>query len=565
MTIKLTDYLSPAENNVTLALRRAFSALSDGDTLELGGGVYDLFPDGAEVRNYFISNNDAGEKPIAFPIVGRTGITIDGGGADLIFHGRILPFAVDSSSDITIKNLSIDYSSVRYSQAEIIDADRYKTVLKFPDDSSCTVRNGNFCFPSEEGEEIFERVFALEYQRDEVTGAAFPSPFKPPYFPYTGEKKDHGFLGGMYRDVSLEEASPNVIKMHGNLGFVHTVGNYLIMTHATREFPGIFITDAKNVKIESVRIYYASAMGVIVQLSENVSLDHVVAEPRPGSGRLLSLNADATHFVNCRGKLSMTNCKFVSMNDDACNIHGIYALCKRLEAPERLICGFGHFQQRGINLCRPGDHVALIDRDTSETICTRYVVSSRLISPDELEIVLDSGITLGGHYLIENLSTAPEVYIADCESGNNRPRGFLLSSGGKTLVERCRFYNMNCGIQIGGEMRNWYESGAVSDVTIRDCDFTNSAYAGGMAIDISPKLYDENPRDFFHGRIIIENNRFVQSSRRIMRANLTRELIFKGNSFMLDESLPYHAPNCKTGVNVTNCGKIDVEDVKEEF
>ena len=261
----------------------------------------------------------------------------------------------------------------------------------------------------------------------------------------------------------------------------------------------------------------------------------------------------------------MTNCKFVSMNDDACNIHGIYALCKRLEAPERVICGFGHFQQRGINLCRPGDHVALIDRDTSETICTRYVVSSRLISPDELEIVLDSGITLGGHYLIENLSTAPEVYIADCESGYNRPRGFLLSSGGKTLVERCRFYNMNCGIQIGGEMRDWFESGAVSDVTIRDCDFTNSAYAGGTAIDISPKLYEKNPRDFFHGRIIIENNRFVQSSRRIMRANLARELIFKGNSFMLDESLPYHAPNGETGVNVTNCGKIDVEDVKEEF
>ena len=145
------------------------------------------------------------------------------------------------------------------------------------------------------------------------------------------------------------------------------------------------------------------------------------------------------------------------------------------------------------------------------------------------------------------------------------PRGFLLSSGGKTLVERCKFYNMNCGIQIGGEMRDWYESGAVSDVTIRDCDFTNSAYAGGTAIDISPKLYEKNPRDFFHGRIIIENNRFVQSSRRIMRANLARELIFKGNSFMLDESLPYHAPNGETGVNVTNCGKIDVEDVKEEF
>ena len=53
MTIKLTDYLSPAENNVTLALRRAFSALSDGDTLELGGGGYDLVRAGAEGRESF--------------------------------------------------------------------------------------------------------------------------------------------------------------------------------------------------------------------------------------------------------------------------------------------------------------------------------------------------------------------------------------------------------------------------------------------------------------------------------------------------------------------------------
>ena len=70
MIIKLSDYINNAENNVTPSLRRAIDALSDGDTLELGGGVYDLYADGAEVRHYFISNNDPGDKPIAFPLVG---------------------------------------------------------------------------------------------------------------------------------------------------------------------------------------------------------------------------------------------------------------------------------------------------------------------------------------------------------------------------------------------------------------------------------------------------------------------------------------------------------------
>lgn len=561
MTINFTDYLT-GDQNATPALAKALAALSDGDTLALGGGTCHLYPDGAQVRNYYISNNDPGDKPVAFPLVGRKNITIDGEGADLIFHGRILPFAVDSSANVTVRNLSIDYSHVLYSQAEIVGADRYKTVLKFPECSPCRVVDGKFRFPTEDGEESFDTVFALEYLRD-ISGAAYPSPCKPPYFPYTGPKKDHGFLGGMFRDVSLEEVAPNTINMYGSLGFVHNVGNFLIMTHATREFPGIFVTDSKDVKLDNIRIYYASAMGVIAQLTENISLDHVVAEPRPGSGRLLSLNADATHFVNCRGKISMTNCKFVSMNDDACNIHGIYALCKRLDSPGTVVCGFGHPQQRGINLFREGDHVAVIDRDSSETLCTRHVVKSELREPDEFFVTLDKPVEIGEHYLLENLSTAPEVYIADCESGYNRPRGFLLSSGGRTLVERCRFYNMNCGIQIGGEMRDWYESGAVSDVTIRDCDFTNSAYAGGAAVTIAPKLFEQNPRDFFHGRVTVENNKFVQSSPRIMYANLVRELVFRGNTFRLDESLPFHDKYGENGVVVTNCGREDVEDVIE--
>ena len=563
MIIKLSDYINNAENNVTPSLRRAIDALSDGDTLELGGGVYDLYADGAEVRHYFISNNDPGEKPIAFPLVGKKGITIDGGGAELIFHGRILPFAVDSSSDITIKNLSVDYSSVWFSQALIVEADRYKTVLRFSDDSPCRVKDGKFCFEVFGGEDVREEVFAVEFERDRA-GSPRPSSHIPPYFPTVTRGADHGFLSGMYREVTLEETSHGVITMYGNLGFVHTVGNHVVMLHSSREFPGFFINESKNVRLESINIYYTSGMGVVGQLSENITLDRVVAAPKKGSGRMISVNADATHFVNCRGKIELTGCRFVSMNDDACNIHGIYLICEKSESPDTIICGYGHNQQRGINICRPGDHVAIIDRDTTSIVCTAHVVSSELVTPDELRLKLDREVTLGENYLVENLSTAPGIHIADCESGNNRPRGFLLSSPGKTLVERCRFYNMYSGIQIGGEMRDWFESGATTDVTIRDCDFANSAYAGGTAITIAPKLYETNPRDFFHGRVVIEGNEFVQSSKRIMYANLVRELVFKDNKFRLDESLPYHAPNGETGVRVTNCGKEDVAEVIEE-
>ncbi|MBQ8509535.1 MAG: right-handed parallel beta-helix repeat-containing protein [Clostridia bacterium] len=562
MILYLNDYLDHAcGDNITPAIVAAVDALQEGDTLCLGGGRRELFFEGAFIKQYYISNNDYGKKPIAFPLIGKKNVTIDGEGADLIFHGELLPFVIDDSSNVTIKNLSIDYACPIYAQSEVVESDRYKTVLRFDGkDFFCRVENDRFCFYNEEDdwEHPVEKCLTLEFEKS--TGA--PTSKTPPYFPYCGEPRDHGFLRNMYRDVMLEQLGDNLIAMHGS-GIVHTPGNYLIMTHCTREYPGIFINESKNVTLSDITLHHTLAMGIIAQLTDTITLERVRAVLRKGTSRVLSVNADATHFVNCRGKITMRGCKFVSMMDDACNIHGIYNLYNRRESEDTLILGFGHHQQRGIQIYRPGDRVAIIDSNTNETIATRRVVSAVLRTPDEVELRVDGTVAAPGeHWVVENLSTAPDVHIVDCESGNNRPRGFLISSAGKVLVEKCRFYNMNQGIQLGGEMKDWYESGAVTDVTIRDNDFDNSAYAGGAAIVVKPHLRAEVPNGYFHGRVVIENNRFVQSGKRMMIADLTQELVFRGNTFRFEPRYPDKGSYGDSGVKITNCGKIDFEDAK---
>ena len=136
MTIKLIDYLRGGETDIVPALLAALDSLPDGGTLELGGGTYHLFPGKALTKHYYISNNDAGDKPIAIPLIGKHDIMIDGGGAELIFHGGILPIVVDGSSDVTVKNLTIDYAAPFFSQAEIISSDRYTS-----DSSASTARS----------------------------------------------------------------------------------------------------------------------------------------------------------------------------------------------------------------------------------------------------------------------------------------------------------------------------------------------------------------------------------------------------------------------------------------
>lgn len=578
MIYHIRDFLSFRRGEDAVpAVIAALSTLDDGDTLCLDGMTLHGYPDGAHTAFYAVSNNDAGDKPIAFPIIGRNRITIDGAGARLIFHGRILPFVIDRSTDITVCDLQIDYASPYYAQPRITEADAHRVVLHFDsEECGCRVKDGHFCFYSRKDgwEHECESALSLEFTSLPTAWAmhptnapAVPSASKPPYFPYCGEEKDHGFLGGMFRDVTLRELAPDTIEMCGNFGFVHTVGSYLVMTHATREFPGIFITDAKDVVLRDIGLRYTSSMGVIAQTSENITLHHVTAAVEEGSARVLSVNADATHFVNCRGTIEMRDCRFTNMMDDACNIHGIYGILRGVPEADTLSVGFGHFQQEGIRFVRGGDTVAVIDRRNAQTLYTLTAASAELVSMRELRLKLTEPLPdalrkadcSAGDLLIENRSTAPDVTIAHCESGYNRPRGFLISTAGKTVIEDCTFYNMNTGVQIGGELLDWYESGAVRDVTIRNCRFENSAYAGGVSIHIEPRLA-KLPDKPFHGRIHVENNRFTQCHPRMLRAVSVEELWFCNNTFIQNEALPAHPVHGENGISVSGCHCVRTEE-----
>lgn len=556
MEIRIQEFITD-ESNCSEAFARAISAASEGDTLLLDAKTYHFYPHGAYEKEYYISNNDGGVKPIALPIINKKRITIDGRGADLIFHGNMMPIVTDDSEEITLKNFSIDYAVPFYAQAKIRTADENGILLEFDGkEFNCRVQDGKFCFfsPSEGWEFCSERPLSLEFDEH-----GHPSAYSPPYFAYLGAPRDHGFLSFLFKDVKLEQMGENLIFMHGSIGERHTAGNYLVMTYAGRKYPGIFITNAKDVTLEGINLYYTAAMGVVAQTAENITLNRIVAEPRKGSGRLLSVNADATHFINCRGKISVTDSKFIQMMDDAANIHGIYNPYTEKLVDGSLKLGFGHPQHRGILSYRVGDSVAVIDTETNDVKGTGTVVEAELVSLNEIRLKLDCDVpSPTGRWVAENLSTAPEVYFGNCESGYNRPRGFLISTAGKTLVEKCKFYNMGQGIQLSGEMKDWYESGRVTDVCIRDCDFHNSAYAGGVAILCHPALWCTDT--VFNKKITVENNVFTQANKRICSIKSCEEVIFRGNRFVADSTLPSHPIHGEDGMTFKNCLKVSMDE-----
>ena len=80
----------------TPILRNVLAEMRDGGARRLvfPGGVYHFHADRAEEAYLFVSNNDEGLKRVVFPLRWFDDLEIDGGGAEFVFHGALVPFWV---------------------------------------------------------------------------------------------------------------------------------------------------------------------------------------------------------------------------------------------------------------------------------------------------------------------------------------------------------------------------------------------------------------------------------------------------------------------------------------
>lgn len=564
MNIRLQDYIQEGEKGLSAAVARALNALQSGDSLLLGGETLHFYRQGTQEKYFCISNNDKGVKHIVFLLEAMENVTIDGEGAELIFHGEILPFVIDKCRGLTIKNLNIDYASPMYVQARIENSKKDYFELQFDNiEFHYRERNGKIYIYNEEDQWEKEFCHCLTVEMDPESQC--PVPYKLNYITETAEDTDHGFLNSLFKKIQCKDLGNGRLSVSGDVGVEHQNGNYWVGTfHYDRRNPGIFVNASKEITLDNINLYHALAMGVIAQTTENISLRKVRTILRKGSGRLLSVCADSTHFVNCRGKIMITDCVFTNMLDDAVNIHGIYHPIMQKEGEHRICCKVGHFQQAGILSYRPGDEISIVSANLGERMASYTVKEAGWISEEELW--LETKETLGewdDGYVVENLSANPEIEIRGCESGKNRPRGFLLTSPKKTVVENCTFYNMYAGIEIAGGTGGWYESGGVTDVTIRNNMFRNSAFAGSAAIRIKPEFRDKDHMRHLGSGIVIENNCFVQGDKRLLFANAVDGIIFKNNQYLCDPLFPFHGILGEDGVLFQQCEDVLYEPVQK--
>ena len=474
-------------------------------------------------KYYYISNNRRGLKRVAFPIIGKKNITIDGGGARLIFHGELLPFVVENSENITLKNFSIDWERPFYSQGTVVAADDDGIALKIDREQYPYHIDGETIFFDGEGwsRTFNEGVFEMDIR----TGA-------PAYL--SGDSLGGNIRPDQFKVWQLDEET---VRLDAPFPRRATVGNVLLLRHYPRLCPGIHLKQSRNVRIENVELNHAGGMGVIAQFSENIHLKNLAVRPTPGSGRMFSVTVDATHFVNCRGLIRLESCYFSNQMDDPANVHGTNTRIKEVVDERSVITELVHCEQHGVEIAFPGDQMSFAHNDDLLVYATRTVRVVEPISPQFSRITFEDDLPedLRAADVLDNRSWVADVHISGCSSRNHRARGYLLSTPGKTVLENNRISAAGAGVKISGDANYWFESGAVCDVTIRGNEFGDCCYGpeawGRAVIDIDPEI--SNPwknRECFHRNIRIEDNTFRTFDRGILYARSVDGLVFRNNT-----------------------------------
>lgn len=516
-------------------------------------GIYHFYSDKAVGFYHEITNHDNGFYRFAFPICDFNHLEIDGQGSEFIFHGQMIPFLIERSSNIVLTNITIDWEVPHFFQGKVIANNQTKNTIDIEIHNEFKVKQqGNRLTFGSEG---WEHSFCGD---NIVFDSAKRSPiyFTEMYaIPYSENK-----------NIVSEQISTNVFRLQANFKKLVPPINSIIVFKGSSKFnrtsPAIHLKESKTVLLKNVTIHHAGGMGVIAEKTEDIHLDSVNVVLRKDTERMITTTADATHFCNCKGSLVVENCIFENMLDDAINVHGTYLRVEKIVDSKTIYASVSHFHQYGYDFAAKGDTVQFVNDSTILPLAKNVVSKVEKINNQYYRITFQSAVPekLKPNDGIENVSWYPETIIRNNIVRNNRARGFLISSGKPVLIEKNQITSQMSAILFEGDLNYWFESGAVSHVIIRDNLFADCSYSGNKhpVIFINPMMKKHIEKKY-EKDIRIENNHFLTFDSYIFDAKSVDGLIFNGN---IIEKTQTYSPiwNSLPMINISRSSHVEIKN-----
>lgn len=535
-TIRVSDLgiIPNTKENIIPLLDKILKKNKDKNGLRLvfENGRYDFYAEGIE--------NGIEKTTIAFDLEQMENVTIEGNGADFIFHGRVMPFRIQRSKNIYLRNFNIDWDRPYNSQAKIIKAsDHYVDMEIDPKEYPYEIVNDTIWFLGEG----WRRKIVPQYTNlyDEKTkDIIFQTRDRP--------------LGDSLYNAKVTLLGEGRVRFHFKPLIKPKPGTIIVFFHATYLTNGIDIKESANTRLENINIYHTLSCGVHGYKSENISLNNVHIISNDKKDRAFSTIADATHFNGCKGHILFEGCSVSGAGDDFMNIHGMYAKILNiinnhcvLVAPNPRYIGFD-----------PGANAWALDSATMQRIYELKVLKQQpeYDTQDKLIgyiITFDKSILgkLQKGDLLENKDRVPTLTVRNCKMlKKNRARSILVTTPSEVLIENNYFNSAGAAILIEGDADTWFESGAVKNVIIRNNVFEDCYTSGNNIIDnpwgwgeavisITPSVRPSGiDTSAYHRNIKIEKNVFRHYDYALLFARSVDGLSFTYNKLIKTDSYP---------------------------
>ena len=498
-------------------------------------GRYDFFTDNITRKKYNISNTNS--EPDSLKAVGilferAKHFSISGPGAEIMCRGKMIEVCIDSSENISVEDLSFDYYRPTVSEFKVVSVGDDFVDLQIHKDSKYRIEDGNLIWYGE-GWTYNNRILGQELNLE------------------TGDVRR---LWNPIEGMKFEELKPGLVRAYGE----HKVKKDHIyqLRDPYRDYAAVFTRRSKDITWKNVNFYYLHGMGLVCQFSENLTFDSVAIAPDSTSGRTTSAWADCLHISGCKGKISVKDCIFKGAHDDAINIHGTYLQIVEKISDKQLKVRFMHPQTYGFMAVNPGDEIEFVDGESYASHGQNKVKEATLINPKEIIVTLEKSIPAQVDLkdVIENITWTPEVEIRGCKVSWIPTRGFLLSTRKKVLVENNEFLATHMSaILMGIDANQWFESGYVRDMTIRNNKFIR---CGEPVIFIEPQNKAAN--DSVHQNIRIEDNVFYLRNNLVLKAKSAKNVVVTGNTIFSQKKL-----NDEVAIETSNCKDMHVK--KNEY
>lgn len=535
-------------------------------TLEFEKGEYAIYKDKAAVREIHTSNTSSTsypQKTIGLLIEEQNDLCIEGNGSLFMMHGNMMALAITHSKNITLHDFSWDFAVPTTSEMTVsaMYSENGKDVTEFyiPKCFPYTLEGTTLRWTSEVSPYtgqyywtktgIHENTYAISAQdtTGEFTrrfGTGSESPFTSLQSITPVEGSDGTILKFVYNS-----SRPSIQKV----GMV-----FEFNSAAVRETAGALIWESENVTSRKVNVHYMHGFGWLLQMAKDIYFYDCSIKPRTNSGHITASYADGIHASGAAGEIVIENCSFASLHDDPINIHGTFTRAEEKIDAHTLKLKYIHAQQGGFPQFHVGDQVQFFSRDYLQSADNekQYTVAEIISNPGEdgndlktmvvrfeesLPDYLSETVSGEPKYVAENVTYTPKVTIRNNTFRDLAARAILCTTRKKVLIENNTFYNTSMAtIYLSNDSNNWYESGPIRDMTIRNNTFFikdtgERSWAYRPAIYVNPVTKNGGLPDYstpIHKNLTIEDNVFYMSSDTVLKAESVENLTFSGNTVL---------------------------------